>query len=497
MFGDPLEKIQCKSSYDKKKKVEYFRSIGTRTFESDFRPMDRILTDKYYQCKIPPLNVILFDIEVDYRAAPPALLELYNPDGTSKDGSLPAINPDELRYGFPHPEAAYAPINAITIYRKWEDKYYCVFVPSNPDEEDLYERTKAKIAEVSPDCDVELIFVDDEAALIELTLDLIDESDLISGWNSETFDIPTCVKRTLKVLGSRAASRWTFDGAPEIEFDTFETFGRKQTVCRMTGRVHLDYMDLFKKFTFEGRSSYSLDSVGIDVADMPKLHYEGTLEDLYVKDQATFAAYSVRDVEVLVKIDKIKKFIDLANTYSHTNTCQMSAVLGTVKMTDSAINNFSIHELGLRVFDKLEENSGATVEGAVVLTPRVGLHKNVGSVDINSLYPSTYRCINISPEMYIGQFSNYHDDWVGIISEDDKNHILCLDDGSYAEYDGKTWKQILRSAKWAISPYGTVFDQSRGPGIIPQLLAKWYAERKSNQAEKKQWSAVADSILID
>jgi DNA polymerase elongation subunit (family B) len=147
----------------------------------------------------------------------------------------------------------------------------------------------------------------------------------------------------------------------------------------------------------------------------------------------------------------------------------------------------------LVVKDKKIATDGEKVEGAIVLTPRKGLHKWGGSVDLNSLYPNTIRSLNISPETLIGQFTKGEEDWHGIWKGDDNNHILVCDDGNEYSGTGPEWQELLSRNKWALSGYGTVFDQSGAPGVLPTILGYWYDTRKKLQAEKKKYGKLYKS----
>jgi DNA polymerase elongation subunit (family B) len=191
----------------------------------------------------------------------------------------------------------------------------------------------------------------------------------------------------------------------------------------------------------------------------------------------------------------------IANQMAHENTVNFDAVLGTVSYVETGIANHAHYELNKIVPDKnIIQNK--KVEGAIVLTPWLGLHEWVGSVDINSLYPNTIRSLNISPEKIIGQFETHgtNDEkeqaWVDICginsvalnANPDAKHTLFLESGEQLLMTGREWKKLLIDNKWAISAYGTVFDQSCGRGVVPDILQYWYSERKRLQAEKKKWS---------
>jgi len=464
MYGMKLKLLTFE---DKEAFESALQRFATRQkHESDISPVDKILMSNYYNVDAPQLHYTLLDIEVDY----------------------------DSEIGFSSPENPYAPINAITLYHQWKKEYVTFAVPppswKNKDWDKLLDKTLPS----------KVTLFESEAELLKATLMSIDDSDVISGWNSDFFDMPYLVKRVEMVLGKDAARMWCFKGAPAPRFEEVERFNEKRITVRLYGRTHLDFLQLFKKFAFGGRSSYSLKAISEEeLPDLPKLEYEGTLETLYFDDFNFFLRYNIRDTEILDKLDAKFKYIELANEITHANTVTLDGALGSVRLIDTGIVNYCHHELKLRVPDR-NTKVGPTIEGALVLNPKVGMHQWIGSVDINSLYPSTMRSLNISPEKIIGQFTQNtgimqidgEADWIGISNKDNLKHVLYFEDGTYAEHTGAEWYEILKAKKWAISAFGTVFDQGNGQGVIPGLLTSWYAERKSLQKLKLDWDNKAD-----
>lgn len=426
-------------------------------YESDISPLDKVLMENYYKKDAPKLQYAFLDIEVDYK--------------------------QEL--GFSSPDNPYAPINSITIYFEWLDSYVTIAVPPK----EWTGNTEEEFKKVMPEIETNLIIVPNEYSLLLTVLDAIEDCDVLSGWNSDFFDMPYLVKRTEMVLGRKTSQRWCFLGAKYPKFREVEKFGIKNITANLSGRVHLDYLQLFKKFTFEGRTSWALAAIADEELDIPKLDYDGTLEELYHNDFIKFLKYNVRDTQILHKLDNKFNFMALANQMAHDNTVPLESVLGTVKLVETGIINYAHNVVGKIVADKEMRPSHGKVEGAIVMTPRIGLHEWIGSVDLTSLYPSCIRSLNISPEKIVGQFINFEDDWRGIWKDDDINHTLVLENGERYDGTGKEWKNILKENKWVVSAYGTVFDQSNGQGIVAAVLTDWFAERKKLQAEKKKWSA--------
>jgi DNA polymerase elongation subunit (family B) len=440
-----------------KRKDEF--EMGLRTekirYESDFSVMERILMDNYRGVEPPILNTGFIDIEVD-------------------------VNPE---IGFAKVTNAYAPINALTIYKSLSKEYTTLVIPP-PNWDGTWTEELQNV-----------LVCENEAELLTAFLELIEDVDILSGWNSEFFDIPYIAKRIERVLGPSAVKKLNFKGSKnEPRWKEVERFGVKESIVELEGRVHLDYLKLFRKFNLEGRPSYALASIADDELDIPKLKYEGNLYSLYRNDFTHFVKYNIRDVEILVRLDKKFKYIETANGMVHEATVNFNSVFGSVNIIDSAIINIA-HNRNLIVLDK-NPTAGEHVEGAIVMTPKTGFRRWTFSCDIISLYPSVYRSLNLSPEKIIGQFTRNELDWQAIFNETDEEICLRMEKtNELLSETGKNWKEILQQKGWAVSAYGTVLDQSSGEGLLAYVLSYWFNGRKELQAKKKEWANKADEIL--
>lgn len=485
IFGDRVKKVTFDFTNEAKYAAE---NVFNKTFESDFSALDRILMDKYYNVPPPKLHLALLDIETDY--------DPVRPFSKPQCKSVPTNfgNKTEL---VPDAEVMYAPINAITIYKQWLGEYVTIVVPPKGWTGDLPKRMS--LSDIGSDIETRLIVVENEFQLLKRTLVELYDADVMSGWNSEFFDMPYLLMRTdiLNAQGLPISHEdWSLPGAGKRRYTVKEFFGSAKAMVDInsTGRAHLDYLRLFQKFTFEGRASYSLAAIAEEELDIPKLEYEGSLADLYNNDFIHFIKYNVRDVEILHRLDDKFKFVSLANMMSHENTVLIDSVLGTVRYVETGLSNFAHKVLDKVVGNKPPPQATTKVEGAIVLTPKVGLHPWVGSVDINSLYPSVIRSLNISPEKIIGQFMEAEDDWLGVKAKDQESHTLIIESGERISLTGEEWSNVFAGNKWAISAYGTVFDQSNGKGLIPTVLEEWYFGRKKLQAEKKRWTKIRKDL---
>ena len=361
--------------------------------------------------------------------------------------------------------------------------------------------------------------------MLDTFLNLIDDADILSGWNSEGYDIPYTVGRITRVLSKDDTRRLCLWGQFPKQRE-FDRFGATNITFDLIGRVHLDYMQLYRKYTYEERHSYSLDAIGEYELDERKTAYEGTLDQLYNKDFETFLEYNRQDTRLLAKLDKKLRFLDLANTIAHDNTVLLQTTMGAVATTEQAIIN-EAHSQGLVVPNRKgrDEEGDTQAAGAYVAYPKVGMHKYIGAIDINSLYPSAIRALNMGPETIVGQLRPVMTDryikekidggdsfaaaWEGLFGSLEYEAVMRGDPGVEItidwEADGTSdvcsaadvWRIIFDSNKpWILSANGTIFT-SEHKGIIPGLLERWYAERKQMQAKLKESTTPEDQEYWD
>jgi len=260
-------------------------------------------------------------------------------------------------------------------------------------------------------------------------------------------------------------------------------------VVKPHGRIWIDFMEMVKKFDASERDSYSLESVAEESLDgFQKLSYDKSLYRLYHEDFDEFLRYNIRDTDILKHLDLKFKYMDLALNFSHMTTNNIPAVLGTTSTSDTAILNFCKHEQDKRLvlpdapYDVFDD--GTKFEGAFVLDPQIGLHEWIASVDIKSLYPSSMRAINISPETIIGQFFENEKAFEYIQEKSGDIHLTLLyEDGNDETMTASEWRNALEKRNWAISGHGTIFDQAKD-GVIPCILTKWFDERIEYQKKK-------------
>jgi len=500
IYGDPVSRFSTRKrqEFEKEKRIHSNKTL----FESDVNVVFRCLSENYLKVDAPKLHTCFFDIEVDFDPV---------------KGFSPTTDP-------------FNPVTAISMYLDWQETLVTLVVaPKHMSPETAQEI----VAEFS-----NAILFDNEKDMFDVFFQLIEDADVLTGWNSEGYDIPYMVNRVTRVMSKDDTRKFCLLGQlPKPR--TYERFGKEEQTYDLVGRIHLDYLQLYKKYNYESRHSYKLDAIGEMEVGENKTQYEGTLDQLYNKDFNKFIEYNRQDTMLLVKIHNKLKFLELANQLAHENTVLLPTVMGSVAMIEMAIFN-EAHERGLVVPDKKRRSVNADEQqaaGAYVATPKKGIHEWVGAVDINSLYPSVIRALNMAGETIVGQVrqtltENYmkekglrlasekkrHKDgddavtgsilWENLfgaleytaIMNQERGTMLTLDyeDGRSEEYSAaEIWKLIFDSHKpWMLSANGTIFTYEK-EGVVPGLLTRWYSDRKDMQRKLKESTTQEDRDYWD
>ena len=481
IYGTQVARFSTRSNKEFRKELRM--QSGKQCYESDINPVFRCLEDNYKGQDAPRLNAAFFDIEVDF-------------------------DPER---GYSRPDDPFNAITAISVYLGWLDQLVTMAVPPRS----ISMETAQQQVSDFPNT----FLFESEAEMLLMFLDLIDDADVLSGWNSEGYDIPYTVQRVTRVLSKDDTRKFCLWGQLPKQ-RTFERFGAENITFDLVGRVHMDYMQLYRKYTYEERHSYSLDAI-LEYEELEgKTKYEGTLDQLYNQDFKKFIEYNRQDVNGLANLDKKLRFLDLANTLAHENTVLLPTTMGAVAVTEQAIIN-EAHERGMVVPNRQERYSDDDTQaaGAYVAYPKKGLHEWIGSIDINSLYPSAIRALNMAPETIIGQLRphmtnryiqerqqqrmSFAASWEGLfgtleytaVMEQQRGTEIIIDwhDGTESVHSAaEVWRMIFDSRQpWMLSANGTIFTYER-EGVVPGLLKRWYAERKDMQKKAREFEGVDD-----
>ena len=482
-LGDTCTRVTCKTwkDYLKEQKINKHRGL----YEADVNPIYRLLEENYLGQDAPNLQKAFFDIEVDF----------------------------DPQRGYASPEDPFMPITAITVNLQWMDSLITLALPPK-----TLSMEDAKYA-VKDFPNTHLF--ETEAEMLNTFLDLIQDADIVSGWNSEGYDIPYTVNRVTRVLSKEDTRRFClWNQYPKKR--EYEKFGRTQETYDFIGRQHLDSLELYRKYTYEERHTYRLDAIGEMEIGENKTVYEGTLDQLYNNDFRTFIEYNRQDVALLDKLDKKLRFIDLANELAHANTVLLPTTMGAVAVTEQAIIN-EAHRRGFVVPNRVHREPGSEpAAGAYVAYPKKGLHDWIGSMDLNSLYPSVIRALNMDPATVIGQLRQTYTQeqidnemtlrkksfaaaWEGRFGSleydavmDQRKDLAITIDRENGEEDTMSAAEVYRlifesNQPWVLTANGTILT-TEYDGVIPGLLKRWYEERQEMQAKKKQAQEAGNKI---
>ena len=341
--------------------------------------------------------------------------------------------------GFPSPEQAIEPLLSITV-KNHQNKRFVVWGVGK------FNNTRDDVTYI--ECESERHLIQEFLVFWEKH-----QPDIITGWNKEFFDIPYLCNRIKNICGEDEIKRLSPWGNVSSR-DIFQ-MGRKHQVYDIQGVSHLDYFDLYRKFTYTSQESYRLDHIAfIELGERKDGNPHETFRDWYTKDFQSFIEYNIMDVEIVDRLEDKMKLIELCLTMAYEAKVNYMDVLGSVKYWDILIYNY-LRSKNIVIPQKKKSDKSDKFEGAYVKDPQVGMHKWVMSFDLNSLYPHLIMQYNISPETLVGQ---------------DKVKGMNVDKLLNKEVD----TSILKNA--TLTPNGALFKTTKR-GFLPEIMQSMYDDR--------------------
>ena len=439
-------------------KTKYYKFDDPNMFESDIPRETRVLTDLYLNEDNPSTGhkVIFFDIEVS------------------------------MENGIPNIENPNNEVTAITLYDS-VTKEYTVLVLDKTGSRQNYKKG-----------DIDTYFFKDELDLLYKFVDVYEAigPTIITGWNSDYFDVPYLYNRLKQQCGNGIANRLSPIG--KLKYSKF----RKKWM--IAGVSSLDYLDLYKKFTYGQQQNYRLDTIGRIEVGMGKVEYEGSLDELFKNDLEKFIDYNVQDVRIIVEIDKKMKLIELVRGICHVGHVQYEDYCYSSKFLEGTIITY-LHRKGVVVSNKPAdgrqlmnervENDDEGFAGAYVKPPVPGLYDWVYSLDLQSLYPSIIMSLNISPETKVGFVTNWDVEKhrkgeieTYLVRDKDTDEVTRLSRDKFVKF--------MDDMHYYISSNGVLYDANK-VGIIPEVLDKWFAERVEYKNLMKKYKNEGNKELAE
>ena len=425
LFNTKLKKKRFRNQYDRSRYLK--DNKVTRVFEN-FGVYQQFLIDTYWRDNEKPeftknaLKVYFIDIET------------YSPDA------------------FPNPQDPNDTINIITIYDTLTKKFHSWGL-------------KPYIAKSA---DVNYIACKTEEELLRKFVEFFskDYCDILSGWNSEFFDVPYVINRVRKILGEDYMKRLSPVGS--LRSRTFMgKYGKEQVKWYIEGLSCVDYLDVYKRFCQTLRESYKLDAIGEIELQERKVDYgDQNLTDLADDNWETFVDYNIQDVNLLVRLEQKLQYIQLLRMIAYAGLTTFEGALGSLSVITGLCSiRARLKDKRIPTFIK-DVKEGSKNAGAYVADPQKGFQEHIVSLDANSLYPNTMITLNLSPETKVGK----------IIEKTEKEITIKHVNGQTFTLSHDKFAAFVKQEEIAISRAKILFSQKE-KGIIPDTIDYYYNKR--------------------
>ena len=435
-------------------------------YESDLDAYTSVLIDKYKDSDDTAewQNIVYFDIECEIAGA---------------------LTPELIKN-------APTKITSIAVYDNTTQKYYCLILDEKQQLETINEENRA------------IIPFPHEHDLLHAFLNLWEQLDptIITGWNTEYFDVPFLYYRIENQLGASEAARMS--PLRKVKFGQYAN----DAPVELAGLNHLDYMLLFKKYNPKQEPSYKLGDIGEKYVGLAKIEYEGNLDRLFQEDINKFIEYNIRDVEILIELEKKFKFIELTIAICHLCHVPYEQIYLSTALNDGAILTYLKRQnivspnkpttIRPALYDIKEEYAGGYLKD-----PIPGLYEWVIDLDFTSLYPSIIRSLNIGIETYIGRIVNkdkYDNNWtLDDLKGMDHEQLITIerlrDDKTTNQSEIKVGQIIdyIEQGGMMIAASGAIFRTDK-PSVVCEVLTDWFNKRVEYKNLMKKAYKAGDAV---
>ncbi len=438
---------------DKLKRINKWDKDQPELFESDVNPEIRVLVDNYTDSDevSEGHRTMIFDIEV------------------------------EVTDGFPDVRKANNKITSIAFNDSILDKYYCYVL-------DPLSKLKTEVKRANGDI---IVSFEDEYDLLNAFFKKYMEIQptILTGWNIEFFDISYLYNRASQIVSQSVANLLS-----PINIVRWSDFHNRYKIA---GVNVLDYLALYKKYTFSQRPSYRLGAIGEYEVGEKKVEYEGTLNDLYENDLEKFVQYNLQDVKLVKKIDDKLNFIEIARGLAHLGHVPYEDVFMSSRYLEGAIlvylrnNNIVAPN---KPKNKIKKGDKKFV-GAYVQDPIKGKHNWVYDLDITSMYPSSIMSLNISPETKIGKIEGWNPEEF-LKESNKKTYSITQGEKLLGRFTEVELKNFLDSKNVGVATNGVMYRTDKD-GLLSALLRKWFDERVEYRKLSRKFHEEGDKEKSD
>jgi DNA polymerase elongation subunit (family B) len=432
---------------DRVTKIYKFKNDDATLFESDVPETTRVLVDTYTDSDLPSEGhiILTYDIEV------------------------------EMNSGLPDTTKAENGITSIALHDSATNQYWVLVMD-----------VAGKLVERKTETAIVIPFRDEESLLLKyLELYEMINPTVVTGWNIDHFDTPYLYNRIKGLLGERYANRLSPIG------ECFWSPYRNRFF--MAGVSYLDYLSLYKNFTYSELDSYRLDSIAMKELGRGKIEYNGNLDILFDTDIEKFIEYNLVDVDLVVDMDRKLQFIDTARGICHAGHVPYEDFVYSSKYLEGALLTYLKRKNIVAPnkpadrrerMQEINDNNQEKFIGAYVKDPIVGKYDWIYDLDLTSLYPSIIMTINISPETKVGKIEDW-DAQKFIKGEVDEYRV----GNNYIT--AENLKKVLEKNKYSIASNGVMYRTDK-VGCIPDILDLWFSQRVEFRKLEKKYGDEGD-----
>jgi len=435
------------------KKINFWKKEDNlKLYESDVNEMTRFLIDEYGDSdEVSNGHVIMtFDIEV------------------------------EMNSGLPDTNEAQNTMTSVAFHDSATNDYFVYVV--NEGEEINKTIKGAKVRSFRSEEDMLIAFLNSWEEI---------SPTIITGWNIDFFDVTYLYNRLKRLFGTSTANR--LSPIKKVHWNKY----RNRYI--IAGVSALDYIALYKNFTYTELPNYRLDTVAREELNRGKVEYDGNLDQLFRDDLEKFIEYNLVDVELVVDMDKKLQFIDLARAICHAGHVFYEDFLFSSKWLEGAILTF-LRRSGRVAPDKPQRKQSTdggsdSFAGAYVKEPKPGLYKWIYDLDLTSLYPSIIMTINISPETKVGKVKGYSVD--SHMKSQIESYSIVEDSGrELPAMEKSKFEDFISNTNLSIASNGVLYTQDK-VGVIPEILNVWFDKRVEYKDLMKKYGKEGNTKLYN
>jgi len=422
LFGENVDRIDFDTIYDARNFIKKYNDVDSFKIYGYSHYLYNYLYDSYSNIKYNTNDISIVTIDIE------------------------TVSDD----GFPNIKTANKEVTAISLRKK---DHVVVFGCGD------YKEHKPN---------VRYIKCADEADLLDKFLKVWNSPyyspDVVTGWNIEFFDIPYLVNRITRILGyDRAEELSPWRILDEVNNSYIDDISQCYILA---GISTLDYLQVYKKFSFKNQESYKLDFIAQVELGERKIDYSeyGDLQSLYKNNYQKFIEYNIHDVDLVYRLDEKLNFLSQIFTIAYETLTNYLDAFTSVRMWDTIIHNH-LRDSNIVIPHNMKNTKSYQIEGGYVKEPIPGMYKWVGSFDLDSLYPHLIMQYNISPETLASYDPKFRDN-SSILDE--------IIDGKLEKY-----QDVVKafSNNQTFTPNGCFFKKDKS-GFLPILMKKMYDDRK-------------------